>query len=83
MLCPAYPAANEVSNDRYERTSLTQRMGFETRHVWHQTDWEAVSNNPEVLKFPQPAWLNGIDAGDYASRRCEEVVYELVVSKSQ
>ncbi|KAI1618324.1 hypothetical protein EDD36DRAFT_449989 [Exophiala viscosa] len=62
---------------RYERTSLTQRMGFETRHVWHQTDWEAVSKNPEVLKFPQPAWLNGIDAGDYATRRCEEVVAHL------
>ena len=27
--------------------------------------------------FPQPAWLNGIDAGDYASRRCEEVVAHL------
>ena len=53
-------------------------MGFETRHVWHQTDWEAVSKNPEVLKFPQPAWLNGIDAGDYASRRCKEVIAHLL-----
>jgi len=52
-------------------------MGFETRRVWHQTDWEAVSKNPEVLKFPQPASLNGVHAGKYAPERCEEVVAHL------
>lgn len=51
---------------RYERTSLTQRMGWETRHRWHQTDWEALASNPDILKLPQPAWLNGSDAEQYA-----------------
>lgn len=64
-------------DSRYERTSLTQRMGFETRHIWHQTDWDAVAKNPEILKFPQPAWLNGIDAEEYALRRVDEVVAHL------
>ncbi|KAF2811870.1 FAD/NAD(P)-binding domain-containing protein [Mytilinidion resinicola] len=51
---------------RYERTALTQRMGWETRHRWHQTDWEGVANNPAFLKLPQPVWLNGHDAEQYA-----------------
>jgi hypothetical protein len=51
---------------RYERTSLTQRMGWETRHRWHQTDWEALASNPDILKLPQPRWLNGSDAEQYA-----------------
>jgi len=62
---------------RYERTSLTQRMGWETRHVWHQTDWEAVAQNPEVLKLPQPMWLNGIDAQSYAQENFDGVVAHL------
>ncbi|KAL6405131.1 hypothetical protein AUP68_11975 [Ilyonectria robusta] len=58
---------------RYERTSLTQRMGWETRHVWHQTNWDAVAANPEMLKFPQPAWLLGSDATKYAEEQFEAV----------
>ncbi|ETS87775.1 hypothetical protein PFICI_01603 [Pestalotiopsis fici W106-1] len=58
---------------RYERTSLTQRMGWETRHVWHQTDWEAVAANPSMLKFPQPEWLLGSDASEYAEKNFEAV----------
>lgn len=59
---------------RYQRTSLTQRMGWETRHVWHQTDWDAVAANPDILKFPQPEWLLGHDAGQYAKDSYEAVV---------
>ncbi|OQV00113.1 FAD binding domain-containing protein [Cladophialophora immunda] len=59
---------------RYERTSLTQRMGWETRHRWHQTDWEAVAANPEFLKMPQPMWLYTFDAEKYAYDRCDEAV---------
>ncbi|KAF5026582.1 hypothetical protein F66182_1308 [Fusarium sp. NRRL 66182] len=51
---------------RFERTSLTQRMGWELRHRWHQTDWEAVAKDPNYLQFRQPRWLVGIDAEDYA-----------------
>lgn len=52
--------------NRFERTALTQRMGWETRHRWHQTDWEQIAKHPEYLKLPQPAWLNGADAEQYA-----------------
>ncbi|KAH7351465.1 hypothetical protein BKA66DRAFT_575559 [Pyrenochaeta sp. MPI-SDFR-AT-0127] len=62
---------------RYERTSLTQRMGWETRHRWHQTDWEAVAANPEFLKLPQPEWLNGHDAEQYADTQFDKVVEHL------
>ncbi|EXJ71844.1 uncharacterized protein A1O5_04345 [Cladophialophora psammophila CBS 110553] len=62
---------------RYERTSLTQRMGWETRHVWHQTDWEAVAKNPELLSLPQPEWLNGCDAEKYAEDKFDAVISHL------
>lgn len=48
-------------------------MGWETRHVWHQTDWDAVAANPDVLQFPQPSWLLGSDATQYAKDNFEGV----------
>ncbi|KAH0841504.1 putative MAK1-like monooxygenase [Fonsecaea pedrosoi] len=62
---------------RFERTSLTQRMGWELRHRWHQTDWDAVAKDPEYLKFRQPAWLVGVDAEDYAHQNYAAVVSHL------
>ncbi|KAI8648301.1 FAD-binding-3 domain-containing protein [Fusarium sp. Ph1] len=59
---------------RFERTSLTQRMGWETRHRWHQTDWKAVSADPSFLKMPLPMWLYSFDAEEYAEKRLSEVV---------
>ncbi|EUC27321.1 hypothetical protein COCCADRAFT_112011 [Bipolaris zeicola 26-R-13] len=49
-------------------------MGWETRHRWHQTDWEAVERNPEFLKIPQPLWLYCHDAEAYAYEKCQAVV---------
>ncbi|KAH7020063.1 hypothetical protein EDB80DRAFT_760004 [Ilyonectria destructans] len=63
---------------RYNRTSLTQRMGWETRHRWHQTDWEAVKKNPEFLRMPQPGWLYGHDAEKYAEEKYEEAASHIL-----
>ncbi|KAJ0420300.1 hypothetical protein BJY00DRAFT_313239 [Aspergillus carlsbadensis] len=63
---------------RYERTALTQRMGWETRHRWHQTDWAAISQHPEVLNLPQPAWLNGHDAAQYARDNYDAVMSHVI-----
>lgn len=41
-------------------------MGWETRHRWHQVDWEAIKTKPELLKMPQPYWLYCFDAEKYA-----------------
>ncbi|RTE70328.1 hypothetical protein BHE90_015269 [Fusarium euwallaceae] len=62
---------------RYQRTSLTQRLGWETRHRWHFTDWEAVAKNPELLKLPQPTWLQCHDAETYARENVDAVVSHL------
>jgi 2-polyprenyl-6-methoxyphenol hydroxylase-like FAD-dependent oxidoreductase len=59
---------------RYERTSLTQRMGWETRNRWHQTDWDAVAADPSILKMPQPMWLFGFDAEAYAYQRLPDAL---------
>ncbi|KIW90820.1 uncharacterized protein Z519_08603 [Cladophialophora bantiana CBS 173.52] len=66
---------------RYERTSLTQRMGWETRHRWHQTDWDAVKANPDYLKMPQPMWLYAHDARQYAYDQCDAAVESLEKGK--
>ncbi|KAH8731613.1 hypothetical protein GQ44DRAFT_746288 [Phaeosphaeriaceae sp. PMI808] len=62
---------------RIDRTTATQRMGWETRHKWHQTDWGAVKSNPEYIKLPQPDWLYGADAEAYGHENYEAVVEHL------
>lgn len=52
-------------------------MGWETRRRWHQTDWEAVAKDPSLLKLPQPRWLNGHDAEQYAKDNFEAAVSHL------
>ena len=58
----------------FSRTNLTQRMGWELRHLWHQTDWDAVKKDPTILKFRQPYWLFGGDPEAYAYEAFDEVV---------
>ena len=41
-------------------------MGWESRHRWHQTDWELVKTKPDYLKHPEPAWLYLSDPEQYA-----------------
>lgn len=52
-------------------------MGWETRHVWHQTDWDAVAKDPNFLRMPQPTWLLGHDARKYATDNYDAVVSHL------
>lgn len=49
-------------------------MGWELRHKWHQTDWDAVKKTPEFLKFQQPDWLLGCDSEEYALKNFDAVV---------
>ncbi|KAM5346043.1 hypothetical protein ACJ41O_009048 [Fusarium nematophilum] len=66
---------------RFDRTSSTQRMGWEVRHKWHQTDWERVKRNPEFLKIPQPEWLYSGDAEKYGYEQFDAVVAHLTQGK--
>jgi hypothetical protein len=52
-------------------------MGWETRHAWHQTDWDAVAADPNYLKLPQHGWILGHDARKYARDNFEGVVRHL------
>lgn len=49
-------------------------MGWETRHKWHQTDWNLVRDNPEYLQIPQPDWLYGGDPERYSYENYDAVV---------
>lgn len=66
-------ALKAFENLRYERVTLTQRNGFETRHRWHKTDWKAFARDPESINLPQPDWLYSHDAEQYAQSRWKDV----------
>ncbi|KAL1618262.1 hypothetical protein SLS56_010626 [Neofusicoccum ribis] len=51
---------------RYERTNLTQRLGWENRYRLHHTDWEAVKEDPSLAKPTLPEWGVVHDAEKYA-----------------
>ena len=52
-------------------------MGWETRHAWHQTDWEAAAKNPKILSIPVPTWIHNSDAEAYAHNNFESVLAHL------
>lgn len=66
-----------MNSSRFERTSLTQRLGWETRHRWNYTDWDAVAKDSTYVKYAQPEWLQCHDARKYAIDKYEEVVSHL------
>ncbi|EXJ76296.1 uncharacterized protein A1O5_00804 [Cladophialophora psammophila CBS 110553] len=66
---------------RYDRTSTTQRMGWEVRHKWHQTDWERVKREPDFLKIPQPDWLYSANAEQYGYEKFDEVMAHIKEGK--
>jgi len=67
--------------DRYERVCLAQRNGFETRHRWHKTDWDAFKQDPHSIDLPQPNWLYGHDPEQYTINRWEDVLAHLIDGK--
>jgi len=46
-------------------------LGWETRHRWHQTDWEAFKKDAGYIKAPQPIWLDSHNAEQYAYDHAE------------
>jgi hypothetical protein len=56
---------------------LAQRGGFETRHRWHKTDWDAFKDNSTSIKLPQPDWIYKHDAEKYTYDRWDDVVKSL------
>lgn len=61
----------------YERTNLTQHIGWENRHKFHQTDWEAVKKNPGLIKIVHDEWLLSHDAEKYAEENTENALQAL------
>ncbi|GIZ36578.1 hypothetical protein CKM354_000004800 [Cercospora kikuchii] len=62
------PLATLVHNKlRFERVSCAQKMGFKNREMLHKTDWEFISQHPEVLsKLFFRNWINNHDPEEYA-----------------
>jgi hypothetical protein len=34
---------------RFERVSCAQKTGFKNRELFHDTDWDTVARNPDIL----------------------------------
>ncbi|KAJ6149848.1 hypothetical protein N7471_001047 [Penicillium samsonianum] len=70
------PVATKVHNHlRFERVSCAQKMGFKNREVFHNTDWDAVAKNPEVMGKMVGNWLVHHDPEQYANEnygKCAE-----------
>ncbi|KAI1171109.1 hypothetical protein F4777DRAFT_71132 [Nemania sp. FL0916] len=71
-------ALRVVEKMRYERCTLAQKMGIETREQWLQTDWEEVKKNPSVLAQPRPAWLMNHDPQEYAYEEFEAAAHAVM-----
>ncbi|CAO2650467.1 Nn.00g017590.m01.CDS01 [Neocucurbitaria sp. VM-36] len=62
---------------RYKRVSKMQRLGVETRDVWHNTDWEAFGKDSSVITMPRPNWIFGHDCQEYAYMEYDKVASAL------
>ncbi|PVH96976.1 FAD/NAD(P)-binding domain-containing protein [Periconia macrospinosa] len=59
---------------RYERVKKVQKTGETTRDLWHNTDWEKVKKNPELIQMPREDWIFGHDAEKHAEENGDEVI---------
>ncbi|KAL1632475.1 hypothetical protein SLS56_003553 [Neofusicoccum ribis] len=67
------PVATRVHNLlRFERVSCAQKMGYKTRELWHKTDWEAVSKNPNSVGNTLGNWVLRHDPEQYAREKYED-----------
>ena len=55
-----------MSDGRYDRVTITQKAGIETRDIWHNTDWEEFKRNRHYIELPQPDWIFGHDPQTFA-----------------
>ncbi|KAJ6038255.1 MAK1-like monooxygenase [Penicillium canescens] len=53
---------------RHHRATLIQTGGKENHDSWHQPDWDAIKENPDLMKTPRPTWILGHD--------CQSSAYE-------
>jgi len=66
---------------RYERVTLCQRIGFETRHRFHKTDWDTIAKDPKSVSMPQPPWQYGHDPEAYCAERWDDAVAHVLEGK--
>lgn len=52
--------------DRFERVSCAQKMGFKNRELFHNTDWDAVAKDPQILGKMVGNWVVHHDPEQYA-----------------
>jgi 2-polyprenyl-6-methoxyphenol hydroxylase-like FAD-dependent oxidoreductase len=65
---------------RYERVCKVQKTGETTRDRWHNTDWDEVKRNPEIIQFPREDWIFGFDALKHAEEVGDEVIARVSAS---
>ncbi|KAH7087747.1 hypothetical protein FB567DRAFT_495851 [Paraphoma chrysanthemicola] len=74
------PLAARVHNKlRFERVSCAQKMGLKNREMLHKTDWDFISQHPEVLaKLFFKSWINNHNPEEYAINNYTNCVEHLL-----
>ncbi|KAJ6188996.1 hypothetical protein N7519_003904 [Penicillium mononematosum] len=73
------PVATKVHNHlRFERVSCAQKTGFKNRELFHNTDWDAVAKNPEVMGKVVGKWLVYHDPEHYAHENYDKCAEHLL-----
>jgi 2-polyprenyl-6-methoxyphenol hydroxylase-like FAD-dependent oxidoreductase len=67
-------AARAYEKLRFERVHKAQATGVEARDRWHNTDWEAVRERPDLIHIYRHPWILNFDAEADAYERYGEVV---------
>ncbi|ETI19892.1 hypothetical protein G647_08907 [Cladophialophora carrionii CBS 160.54] len=65
--------ATKVHNRlRYERVSCAQKMSFVNTQQHHFTDWNAIAENPKLIRTRFPSWVWKHDPEEYAYKKYGE-----------
>lgn len=72
-----YSDETDISNRlihpcRFGRVSCAQKIGFKTREVFHNTDWDKVSKDPSIVGKPLGSWILRHDPEKYAYENYEK-----------
>lgn len=73
-----WKSKTNINIGRFERVSSAQKMGFRHRETFHNTDWDAVAKNPDILSHTTATWIMRHNPEQYAYDNYGKVVNHLL-----
>ncbi|KAF4168871.1 hypothetical protein CNMCM6936_000816 [Aspergillus lentulus] len=66
---------------RFERVSCAQKMGFHHREKFHNTDWDEVARNPDILSKTTANWIMRHNPEQYAYENYDSCARHILEGK--